>query len=96
MAPPIESGSENRMVTGCRKLPNSSTSTANTIMMPAPIALAKLSNTSPMISASPNCLISTLAGKCLAAGSAITRSTARPSGTSPTRSAPMTTRRMRS
>ena len=28
MAPPIESGSENRMVIGCRKLPNSSTSTA--------------------------------------------------------------------
>ena len=28
MAPPIESGSENRMVTGCRKLENSSTSTA--------------------------------------------------------------------
>ena len=28
MAPPIESGSENRMVTGCRKLANNSTSTA--------------------------------------------------------------------
>ena len=27
IAPPIESGSENRMVIGCRKLPNSSTST---------------------------------------------------------------------
>ena len=28
MAPPMDSGSENRMVTGCRKLPNRSTSTA--------------------------------------------------------------------
>ena len=28
IAPPIESGSENRMVIGCRKVPNSSTSTA--------------------------------------------------------------------
>ena len=28
MAPPTDSGSENRMVTGCRKLANSSTSTA--------------------------------------------------------------------
>ena len=37
------------------------------------MALAKLSNTSPMISASPNCLISTPAGRFLAAGSAITR-----------------------
>ena len=27
IAPPMESGSENRMVMGCRKLPNSSTST---------------------------------------------------------------------
>ncbi len=28
IAPPIESGSENRMVIGCRNVPNSSTSTA--------------------------------------------------------------------
>ena len=28
MAPPIDSGSENRMVIGCRNEPNSSTSTA--------------------------------------------------------------------
>src|SRR6202035_379345 len=44
IAPPIESGSENRMVIGCRKVPNSSTSTAYTIISPAVIAVAKPSD----------------------------------------------------
>ena len=65
-------------------------------MTPAPMAAAKLANTSPMISASPNCLISTPAGRFLAAGSASIRSTASPSGALRRRSAPISTRRVRS
>src|SRR4029453_4376403 len=55
------------------------------------MALAKLSNTSAMISASPNCRISTCGGSRLTAGWAIICSPAFPRGVSPARSA-MTTR----
>ena len=57
MAPPIESGSDNRIVKGCRKLAKSRMSTPSTIMTPAPIALPKPVKTSAMTSASPVCWI---------------------------------------
>ncbi|MEJ0007339.1 MAG: hypothetical protein WDM77_13475 [Steroidobacteraceae bacterium] len=40
-APPTDSGSAERMVSGWKTRANSSTSTANTIMMPVPIARPK-------------------------------------------------------
>ncbi|MNW11831.1 hypothetical protein D3C71_2093690 [compost metagenome] len=52
-APPIDNGRAIRMVIGCRKSLNRSTSTAVTIRMPASRASAKLRNISDMYSASP-------------------------------------------
>ena len=41
IAPPIDSGSENRMVIGCRKLSNRTTSTAKTIIRPSRMAVGE-------------------------------------------------------
>jgi hypothetical protein len=48
IALPIDSGNENRIVIGYRKLANNKPSTAQTIIRPAPIALPKFSNISSM------------------------------------------------
>ena len=70
MAPPIDKGSENRIVKGCRKFAKSRMSTPSTIMTPAPIALPNDVKTSVMTSASPVCLIVTPGGRFFAVGSA--------------------------
>ena len=68
MAPPIESGSENRMVRGWKNEAKSRISTPSTIIRPAPIAIAKPSNTSPITSASPVWRRETPGGRFFAAG----------------------------
>ena len=64
-APPSDSGSAMRMVTGCRKSLNRSISTAATISTPPSTASAKLRNISAMYSASPYSASVTPAGNCL-------------------------------
>jgi len=96
IAPPMESGSENRMVSGWRKLPNSRISTPNTIIRPAPMARAKPSNTSPITSASPVWLIVTPGGRFLAVGRFITWLISSASASVPCMSPSMATRTARS
>ena len=60
--PPNDKGSDNRMVIGWKTLPNSSTSTPNTIIRPVPMAVMKPVATSSWISASPDGCRRTLAG----------------------------------
>ena len=63
--PPNDSGSDSRIVTGCATLPNSSTSTPNTIIRPVPMAVMKPVATSSWISASPDGCRRTLGGQLL-------------------------------
>ncbi len=68
-APPSDSGSAHRMVAGCRKSWNSSTSTAYTQKTPMAMARPKLWNSSLMFCSSPCWTWWTPAGKCCSAGS---------------------------
>ena len=96
ITPPRHSGRLSRMVIGWNTLPNSSTSTASTIVSPAPIARAKPANTSPMISASPPDCTRTPGGRDFASGRLVDCWIAAPSASPRARSAPSTTRRTRS
>ena len=87
MAPPTESGNVMRMVIGCRKLPNSRIKTVITISRPSRIAVAKPSNKSCIVSASPACFTVMLGGLFFINGNASIEAMTSLSAAEPTRSA---------
>ena len=93
MAPPTDSGSAERIVIGWNTRWKSTTSTANTIRTPAPIASAKLPKSSLMNSACPTSTSRTPSGSFAISGKALTLASAGPIST-PLRSDSMMMRRL--